>query len=90
MENKILYLSEEDGGTTVDYYVEPSPEEDEVRWYFYPRLPKGMHWKAGDAMGGLGFMHDDSRQSFSDFKLKPYREISDAIKNQVLEAMEIK
>ncbi|MDF1738067.1 MAG: hypothetical protein P1U86_02815 [Verrucomicrobiales bacterium] len=89
MENKILSRSEEDSVTTVDCYVEPHRDEDEVRWYFYPRLPEGMHWKAGDAMGGLGFMHDDSRQSFSDFKRKPAREVSDAIKNQVVEAMEI-
>lgn len=90
MENKILYRSEDDSNTTVDYFVEPYPEEDEVRLNFSPRLPKGMHWKAGDAMGGLGCMHDDSRQSFADFQIKPDREISGAIKEQVIQAMERK
>lgn len=87
MDNRILYRSEDDGGTTVDYYVEPNPGDDEVRWFLYPRLPKGMHWKAGDAMGGLGVMHDDGRQSFADFKLNPCRTISDQIKERVVREM---
>ncbi len=88
MENKILYRSEDACGTIVDYYVEPIPGENEVRWFLYPRLPEGMHWKAGDAIGGLGVMHDDTRQSFANFKLNPSRIISDQIKEKVIQAME--
>ncbi len=90
MERRILYRSVEEETSTVDYYVEPPPEIDAVRWYLYPRLPKGMHWKAGDAMGGLGVMHDDAKQSFEDFKLKPAREISGEIKRRVNDAMDEK
>lgn len=85
---KILYRSEDDGTTIVDYYVGPNPAEGGVRWYLFPRLPRGVDVKKGDEMGGLGFLHDDTRQSYEDFKRNPARDLSDAILRQVVQVME--
>ncbi|MBK1829915.1 hypothetical protein JIN77_04205 [Verrucomicrobiaceae bacterium R5-34] len=83
---KIIYRTEKGDQASVSYFVEPHADEAEVRWSFYPHLPEGMCAKKGDERG-LGSFHHDTRQSFEDFKIRPAREISDAIYEQVMSAM---
>ena len=84
---KIRYRTEDDGSAVVDYFVEACPAESQIKWYLYPRLPRGMDLKKGDEMG-LGFMRDDTRQSYEDFEANPKRKISAEIQAQVIQAME--
>ncbi|WP_034058351.1 hypothetical protein [Lacinutrix jangbogonensis] len=79
-ELKIYYKQEEDvyfkdQDVNVKYYIHLNFKSKEVRWCFYLPLPKGIHWKAGDLMGGLGVDHHTKTQSFEDFILKPHLEI---------------
>lgn len=57
------------------YYIKLDFESNEVSWYYYLPLPKGMHWKAGDLMGGLGADHHTHSQSFEGFLENPKLEM---------------
>ena len=84
---KIHYKTETDEkGIVVDYFIEPDPSEDRVKWLLYPNLPKGVDVRKGDEMG-LGSLHDYDRQAYQDFLKSPRFELTDLIYNQVIVAM---
>lgn len=77
---KIYYKTEKDDyfknhDIYAQYYIELNFDSKEVWWCFYLPLPEGMHWKAGDQMGGLGADHHTKTQSFLAFMNKPHFEI---------------
>lgn len=49
-------------------YIELDFNSKKVNWQFYLTLLEGMHWKAGDQMGGLGCDYHIKTQSFAAFK----------------------
>ena len=65
-------------------FIELNFESKTVRWYYYLPLPEGMHWKAGDQLGGLGFNHHTKTQSFEEFIENPHHEIPKEEYNKAL------
>lgn len=88
---KIYYKTEKDDyfkhhDIHAQYYIELNFDTKEVRWCYYLPLPEGMHWKAGDQMGGLGADHHMKTQSFVAFINKPHLEMPD---EDYMKAMEL-
>ncbi|MFK8011463.1 MAG: hypothetical protein AB8B80_05445 [Marinicellaceae bacterium] len=86
---KIYYKSEEDKyfenyEMSAQYYIVIDLQQKKVMWYYHLPLPKGMHWKAGDQMGGLGADHHNKSQTFEEFIENPFHEIP---KDKYLEAI---
>ena len=77
---------DEETGINITYYIETRPEERQVRWKFYPHLPKGICAKKGDETG-LGSMHDDSQQSYEDFLQSPHHELPPDVYRGVVKIM---
>ena len=85
---KIHYKTETDEkGIVVDYFIEPDPAENWVKWLLYPNLPKDLDVRKGDEMS-LDSLHDYDRQAYQDFLKSPRYELSDLIYNQVIVAMD--
>jgi hypothetical protein len=77
---KIYYKTEKDDcfvhhDIHAQYYIELNFDSKQVSWCFYLPLPEGMHWKAGDQMGGLGADHHTKTQSFAEFIETPHLEM---------------
>jgi len=86
---KIHYKTEKDEyfkhhDIYAQYYIELNFESKQVRWCFYLPLPEGMHWKAGDQMGGLGADHHTNTQSFFEFMHQPHLEMPKQEYNEAL------
>ncbi|TDR16377.1 hypothetical protein [Marinicella litoralis] len=89
---KIYYHSEKDEyfvhhDVSKIHYIELDFRRKEVNWKFYLTLPEGMHWKAGDQMGGLGCDHHVKTQSFEEFIEKPHLELPPEKLSEALKCM---
>lgn len=70
-------------GVDPSYHIDLDFEERTVEWSYYLSLPEGVHWKKGDEMG-LGSEHHEKTQSFDEFIIKPSKNISESIHQDIV------